>query len=222
MKVSLIIPTLNESMTIAKVISLAKPFVDEIIVVDGHSQDETVQIARAQSCKVFVQSGSGKGQAIREAVEHCQHDVIVFMDADASHDPNDIPKLLKPIMENQADHVGGSRLLGGSDELHGSFSEFFRLVGMAFITTIINLRFGTELSDSQNGFRAIKRDVFNRLGCIENSTTIEQEMILKTLRLKYRLVEVATHESKRAFGESSIRLWRAAPRYLYSLVSNLF
>jgi dolichol-phosphate mannosyltransferase len=140
------------------------------------------------------------------------------MDADCSHDPDDIPRLVAPIFEGRADHVSGSRLLGGSSELHGGFDEWARLAGSSFITACINKRYGVRLSDSQNGFRAIKTDVLRRLPLRSRHTTIEQEMIVKTLRLGFSVAEVPTHEYPRRSGKSHISVWRDSPRYLVSLI----
>jgi glycosyltransferase involved in cell wall biosynthesis len=171
---------------------------------------------------VLFDDRCGKGHALRLAIPHVRTAVVVFVDADGSHDPRDIPRLVEPIARGEADHVSASRLIGGSSELHGGFDEFFRLAGSSFITACINWRFGVRLSDSQNGFRAIRTAVLRDLDLRENLTTIEQEMIIKTLRRGYRLVEVPSHEYCRAHGVSHIRVWRVAPRYGCSLALNLF
>jgi hypothetical protein len=106
--------------------------------------------------------------------------------------------------------------------LHGGFDEFFRLTGSSFITACINWRFNCRLSDSQNGFRAIRTAVLRQLDLREDMTTIEQEMIIKTLRRGLRIAEVPSHEHPRAHGCSHIRVWRSAPRYGFSLVKYLF
>ena len=147
--------------------------------------------------------------------------MTVFLDADGSHDPEDIPLLVEPILAGQADHVTASRLRGGSSELHGGFDEFFRLAGSSFITACINRRFGCRLSDSQNGFRAVRTSLLQQLDLREDGTTIEQEMIIKTLRRGWRMAEVPSHEHPRMHGRSHIRVWRSAPRYVYSLVKYL-
>ena len=108
--------------------------------------------------------------------------------------PEDIPLLVEPILADQADHVTASRLRGGSSELHGGFDEFFRLAGSSFITACINWRFSCRLSDSQNGFRAIRTACSSSSICARTSTTIEQEMIIKTLRRGFRMAEVPSHE----------------------------
>src|SRR5205823_1804733 len=116
----------------------------------------TADRAAAAGARVVVDSGRGKGQAMRSAIPLVQTLVTVFIDADGSHDYRDIPLLVGPILDGSADHVSASRLKGGSSELHGGFDEFFRLAGSSLITACINHRFGVRLSESQNGFRAIR------------------------------------------------------------------
>ena len=147
---------------------------------------------------VLEDGGRGKGEAIRRAIPHIRTPITVFLDADGSHDPEDIPLLVEPILAGRADHVSASRLEGGSSELHGGFDEFFRLAGSSFITACINWRFNCRLSDSQNGFRAIRTSVLRQLDLREDMTTIEQEMIIKTLRRGFRMAEVPSHEHPRA------------------------
>jgi|SRR6185369_1861929 len=220
--ITIIIPTLNEEETIAYIIERCKPFGDEILVVDGHSTDRTTAIAADLNVTVLTDNGKGKGAAIRLALTVASGDIVVFIDADGSHDPRDIPCLIEPIVNGDADHVTGSRILGGSSELFGGFDEFMRLAGSSFITECINWRFKTKLSDSQNGFRAIKRDVALKLDLKENITTIEQEMVMRTLKCGYRMAEVPSHEQKRFVGPSKIKLGKVWFRYGYSLFKYLF
>jgi dolichol-phosphate mannosyltransferase len=220
--ITIIIPTLNEEETIATVIEQCKRYGDEIIVVDGHSTDKTKDIAATLGVKVIIDNGTGKGAALRQALSIASGDIVVFIDADGSHDPLDIPKIIQPIADGKADHVTGSRILGGSSELFGGFNEFMRLAGSSFITECINWRFNTKISDSQNGFRAIKREVANKLDLQERITTIEQEMVMKTLKKGYVLAEVPSHEHRRIVGDSKIKLRKVWFRYGYSLVKYLF
>ena len=113
--------------------------------------------------RVMADASRGKGRAIRQAIPHIRTPVTVFLDADGSHDPEDIPLLVQPILAGDADHVVASRLRGGSSELHGGFDEFLRLAGSSFITACINWRFKCRLSDSQNGFRAVRTSVLRQL-----------------------------------------------------------
>ena len=221
-KISIVIPTLDEEDTIAEIIEGCKPYGDEILVVDGHSRDRTREVAESLGVKVILDNRKGKGEALRHVVNFVNGNIIVFIDADGSHDPKDIPKLVEPIIKDEADHVSGSRLIGGSSELHGGFDECFRLMGSSFITACINWRFKVKLSESQNGFRAIKTGVMKQLGLTENITTIEQEMIMKTLKKGFRMAEVPSHEYERKKGYSKISLRKVWFRYVYTVVKYLF
>jgi dolichol-phosphate mannosyltransferase len=220
--VTVVIAAKQEAPSIAGIVRRARAYADEVIVVAGHSTDGTERVAAENGAIVMADGGRGKGEALRRAVPRIQAPIVVFLDADGSHDPEDIPLLVEPILAERADHVSASRLRGGSSELHGGFDEFFRLTGSSFITACINWRFDCRLSDSQNGFRAIRTDVLRQLDLVEDSTTIEQEMIIKTLRRGFRLTEVPSHEHPRLHGTSHIRVWRSAPRYGWSLVKHLF
>jgi dolichol-phosphate mannosyltransferase len=220
--VSAVIAARQEAPSLGDVIERTRPFVGEIVVVAGQSTDGTAEVAAAHGAVVLNDGGRGKGEALRRAIPHIRTPITVFLDADGSHDPEDIPMLVEPIATDRADHVSASRLRGGSSELHGGFDEFFRLAGSSFITACINRRFGCRLSDSQNGFRALRTDVLRRLDLRENLTTIEQEMIIKTLKLGLRMAEVPSHEHRRTHGRSHIRLWQSGPRYVFSLVKYLF
>jgi dolichol-phosphate mannosyltransferase len=220
--VSAVVAAKQEGETIGGVVSRAREFSGEVIVVVGASTDGTADVAAKHGATVLADGGRGKGEAIRRAIPHIRTPVTVFLDADGSHDPEDIPLLVEPIVNDRADHVSASRLRGGSSELHGGFDEFFRLTGSSFITACINWRFGCRLSESQNGFRAIRTSVLRQLELAEDTTTIEQEMIIKTLRRGFRMAEVPSHEHARTSGTSHIRVWRSAPRYGWSLVKYLF
>ena len=222
MKISIVIPTLNEEHTLRDVIEGCRPYGDEILVVDGHSTDRTREVAESAGIKVILDNRKGKGAALRHVVDFVTGDIIVFIDADGSHDPADIPKMLLPILKGEADHVSGSRLIGGSSELHGGFDEFMRLTGSSLITACINWRFKVKLSESQNGFRAIRKDIMKQLDLQENITTIEQEMIMKTLKKGFRMAEVPSHEHKRKMGYSKISVKKVWPRYVYTLIKYLF
>lgn len=219
--VSVVIAAKQEAPSLGQVIERARRFASEIIVVAGRSTDGTEEIAAQCGARVLIDGGRGKGEAMRSAIPHIRTPVTVFIDADGSHDPEDIPLLVEPILRDEADHVSGSRLRGGSSELHGGFDEFLRLTGSSFITACINWRFGCRLSESQNGFRAVRTSVLRELDLREDSTTIEQEMIIKTLKKGLRMAEVPSHEHPRTHGQSHISVWRSGPRYVYTLVKYL-
>jgi dolichol-phosphate hexosyltransferase len=220
-KISAIILAKNEEKNIGRVIKGAQKYAGEVIVIDGHSQDQTMLVAKNLGAKVFLDHGQGKGEAIRVGIKKASKEIIVFLDADGSHDTKDIPRLVKPILQENADHVTGSRMLGGSDELHGTWNKFLRETGSHLIILGINWRFKTNLTDGQNGFRAIKTSVARTLKLKENITTIEQEMIIKTLKAGYKMAEVPTHEYRRQNGDSCIQLRKVWWRYVFSCLKYL-
>lgn len=224
---SIIIPARNEEKNLPWVLTRIKRMAarlpqHEILVVDGHSKDRTRAVARSFCCRVVSDHNKGKGEALRTGAKRAKGRILLFIDADGSHDPRDIPKLIRPILKKDIDHVSGSRMLAGSDDLFKDFDQFIRLTGSVLITLGINYRFKARLTDCQNGFRAIKKEVFGKLNLKENVTTIEQEMVIKTLRHGFSLAEVPAHEYERRFGKSSIVVWRKAPRYVFSWLKYLF
>jgi dolichol-phosphate mannosyltransferase len=221
MKTTVVIPAKNEERTIAKIIRRCQPYADEILVVDGHSADNTRRIAEENDARVVLDRGRGKGDGIRIGIQEARGDILVFIDADGSHDPTDIPKMVKPIQEGRADLVVGSRGMGGSDELHGDVEKLIRMIGSDIILIGINKRWKVHLTDSQNGFRAIRTDAARQLDLKENITTIEQEMTMKCLKKGFRVDEVPTHEYKREYGASVIRLKRVWLRYVWSFIKYL-
>ena len=221
-RVSVIVPCRNEGRNIGPVLEWAAPYADELLVVDGHSSDDTRAIAAELGATVLLDNGKGKGDALRVGIAHASGDVLVFVDADGSHDPRDIPALVQPIIDGNADHVSGSRMLGGSDELHATINQFVRLFGSQVITLSINYSQGVRLTDSQNGFRAIRADVARSLALESEIPTIEQEMVIKTVRSGYRIGEVATHEYVRSNGESNFRVLDVWFQFVKSWLYYLF
>lgn len=200
-----IIPTVNEAETIGAILDNVKELTDEILVVDGGSKDGTVEVVRQRGIQVVFDNRQGKGDALRVGVDNTKSEIIVFIDADGSHEISDIPKLVKPIQDGKADLVVGSRIIGGSDELHGTFNKFIRNTGTNFLAVLVNKKWKTELSDIENGFRAIRRDVFKSINLKSQGFTIEQEMVLRCLKNNYRVMEVASHEYARKSGYSKLK-----------------
>ena len=112
-------------------------------------------------------------------------------------------------------------MLGGSDELFGTFSEFIRLLGSMIITLTINYRFNVRFTDYQNGFRAIKTEVAKKINLKSNSTTIEQEMAMKCLQFGYKVSEIPSHEYKRKAGISKINVLKVSHIYILNLLAGV-
>jgi dolichol-phosphate hexosyltransferase len=219
--VTVVIPTRNEEGLIGEIVDAVRSYGD-VLVVDGHSTDRTRDIATAHGARVVLDGGRGKGQAIRQALTETTSEIVVFIDADGSHEPRDIPALIAPIAAGEADLVIASRGKGGSDELHGDFGQFIRYVGSQLIMLAINYRWTVRLTDSQNGFRAIRRTVGLKLDLRSNLTTIEQEMLMRALKQGYRVTEIASHEYERRWGTSKVVVWKLWWAYVWSFWRNIF
>ena len=155
MKLIAMIPAFNEEKTLGEVILKSKNYVDQVIVIDDGSQDKTSQIALQNGATVYrhlINRGSGGavGTGIRAALLN-EADVIVTLDADEQHDPAEIPKLIKPIIEGEADAVIGSRFLTRQP------MPLFRKMGVSFFNLVIFLLFGVKSTDSQSGMRAFNK-----------------------------------------------------------------
>lgn len=220
-RVTVVVPTLDEASTVGAVLDEVAPYADELIVVDGGSGDGTGEVARRRGVRVVEDDGRGKGGAIRLGLRLAAHPIVVFVDADGSHEARDIPALVAPIRRGEADVVVGSRMTGGSDELFSTASEFVRLTGSMLINLAINYRWGVRLSDTQNGFRAVARDPIAALGMTERGTTIEQEMVMKALAAGLRVMNVPSHEYMRRGGVSKIDVRKVWLRYVYNVLRHV-
>lgn len=221
-KISVIIPARNEALNIGEVITGVQPFVDEVLVVDGHSTDDTRTVAENLGARVLLDNRKGKGDGIRLGIQQATGDILVCIDADGSHEPKDIPKLVQPIIEGKAEMVIGSRGTGGSDELHGDFPRFIRFTGSYILLLMINYRWNVRLTDCQNGFRAIKAEVARSLNLQEDTHTIEEEMVMKCLKHGYRIGETPSHEYARKHGVSTLQLARTWYKFGFCILKHYF
>lgn len=227
MKIDIVIPTKNELDNLKIIIPIIKKKYKYPIIIIDKSDDNSVkklkEFCNRYKVQLFHQKSKGKGNALKEAIKYCKGDIIVFFDADCSHDPDDIEKLVKPFKSNKfVHHVGGSRMRGGSDELYADFQHFIRLFGSLVINLTINFKFGVNLTDTLNGLRAIKKSVFLKLNPGSHDFAIEVELVSKTLSAGYNYVEIPTHEWQRKFGVSKIGLLTHSWQFISMLISLLF
>ena len=171
MDVTVIVPAKNEEKNIGPVIDAIKKSTNaKIIVIDDNSSDNTSAIVKQRGIKVLKNPGKpGKGRVIKFAIDNVTSDIIVFMDADLSHNAEDIPSLVKPIVDGEASMVVASRLIVGSEELFAKITEWIRGIGVVLSTHIINLLYNIKLTDIHNGFRSIKLDIAKQLNLKEPS-----------------------------------------------------
>ena len=219
--VATVILAKDEELSIAEAVSGARRHCGRVVVMDGHSADLTVERARAEGAEVHADPGKGKGAAIRASLSLVQEPVVVFMDADGSHDPADIPRLAAPIVDGAVDLCVGSRFTGGSEELSITVGQLVRTIGNISMNIAINKRWGVELTDTLNGFRAVRRQAAIEVGLREDIHTIEQEMVMKMLRAGYQVMNIPTHEYRRRHGESHIKIWRQWPRFVWCVINHV-
>jgi glycosyltransferase involved in cell wall biosynthesis len=218
-RVNVIIPTLNEGRNIVEVINRLKQCgCHDILIVDGHSTDDTVSQAKELGARVIIQNGQGKGGALREAfADSClDGDVIVIIDADGSMDPQELNSFIEAL-ETGADVVKGSRFLpsGGSEDLTP-----VRRVGNMILTGLLNWMFLTDYTDLCYGYIAFKKEALANLSrhLTTNNFEIETEICIKSKALGLRVVEIPSFERTRRFGKSNLRAVRDGSRILKLLV----
>ncbi len=205
LRVTAIIPAKNEAEGLSKIIKEVKNFVSEIIVVDGHSTDNTKNITEKEKVVYLLDDGRGRGSAIQMAVKKATNDTIVIVDADGSHEISDIPRLIKPIFDNTADLVITSRRTGGSSDMRMDFDGLLRSAGSDLLVMLTNNKFKSHLTDILYSFRAFNKKKFLNARLTSRGFSMEQEMVISFLRKKYRVTEIPSREKARAWGESKLK-----------------
>jgi glycosyltransferase involved in cell wall biosynthesis len=208
--VSLIIPAYNEEQSICKIIDdTVKTMEDlaisyELIVVNDGSTDNTQLAAASYKAKVTVYSNKfnhGKGYCIRKAAKYARGNIIVTLDSDGEHNPAEIPKLLIPVI-NGTDIVAGSRFLGDKRYV----TKKLNLIGNHLFNLTIMILTGRRITDSQTGYRALKRTVFDELNLESDGYEIETEITVKSLLNGFSFKEVPITVEKRKHNISKIKL----------------
>ncbi|MCD6558290.1 MAG: glycosyltransferase family 2 protein [Palaeococcus sp.] len=183
-KISIVIPAYNEANRIGTVLSEIPEFVDEIIVVDDGSEDNTSEVAKSFGVKTLrLEPNQGKGAAMREGVKEATGDIIIFMDADGQHKPDEIIKLVEPIVKDEADFVIGSRMIKAQGK-----RPLIRKVSNFLSTFLIRMKVGVDVKDTQSGFRAIKREFLPEIE--SKRYEVETEILIKAVKKGARVKEV--------------------------------
>jgi glycosyltransferase involved in cell wall biosynthesis len=214
MRVSIIIPCYNEKETIGEVIrrlsSVMFPCESEIIVVDDGSTDGTGEVVRDWAgCKIAVHEvNRGKGRAIQSGLAEASGDLVVIQDGDMEYPPEELPKLVQPILDGEADVVLGSRFTG---EFKGmSLSHHVANRGLSYVTSFL---FGRRITDVMTGHKAFRTEVLRGLDLRSSEFEIETEMVAKAIAKGYRVKEVPIRYHYRKKGVAKIS-WRHGFRSL--------
>ncbi len=186
--VTAILPAFNEEVAIGSVVVRTKLYVDRVIVVDDGSTDRTAEVAALAGAEVLRHpQNRGKGAALKTGFGALNGTgVIVTIDTDGQHNPEDIPKLVEPIIRGEADMVNGSRYLSGD----GKNTPLYRRLGQKVLDSVTNLGSGLSVTDSQSGFRAFDARTKNVFRFGQNGLAIESEMLADAAEAGLRIKEV--------------------------------
>lgn len=220
-KVSIIIACKNEGEGIKKVLESVREYSSDIIVVDGHSKDGTEEIVKQFGARFFLDNKKGRGDALRIGIRKAKRDTLLFFDADGSHDEKDIPNFVRPILENKADLVIGSRRTGGSADIVVNLTGIVRSAGCDFLVAMVNHKYKTNLTDILYSFRAIKASTAKKITLRSDDFGIEQEMVVSCLRSGYSVKEIPSREKARGWGKSKLRTITGVS-FIISLLRQLY
>lgn len=201
-----IIPTLNEEKTIGSIVERSFLYVDNVLLIDGRSEDSTIDFAKNKGARIIFQNGRGKGSALKQAFDHVDSEIVVILDGDGSMRPMEIPLFLKEIYSG-ADIVKGSRFLlgGGSEDI-----SMLRIFGNTLFVLLVNAIYGSNFTDLCYGFIAFRKESIKKLYPLLRSKgfAIETEILIKSKKLGMKIVEVPSFELKRKFGSSNLNTFR--------------
>lgn len=220
-KVSIIILAKNEAQGLAKIIKSVKRYGKEVLVIDGNSQDNSEEIALQEGARFMRDHGLGRGDGLKLGIKNAKAEILVFFDADGSHEATDIPHLVMPILTNEADMVISSRRTGGSFDMDMNFTGLIRSSGSDVLTIFVNNAFKTNLTDILYSFRAIKRETAKALDLQANDFCIEQEMVVSCLKKKKRLLEIPSREKARAWGKPKLHTITGI-KFIFQLLYSIY
>ncbi|MFN0158011.1 MAG: glycosyltransferase family 2 protein [Bacteroidota bacterium] len=225
LRIGVVVPAFNEEQSIASVVEHIPACVDDIVVVDNGSTDQTAERSRHSGATVLHESRRGYGFACLKGIDYlqqCGSDVIVFLDGDFSDHPEDLPDLLQPIVTDGYDLVIGSRMLGKRQP--GALLPQ-AIAGNWLASTLIRMFWGQRFTDL-GPFRAIRTDALKRLKMSDPTYGWTVEMQIKAAKLKMRCTEVPVRYRKR-IGRSKVTgtlsgTIKASAKILFTIFKYLF
>lgn len=188
--ITAILPAYNEEVSVGSVVLHARQHADRVIVIDDGSTDRTAEVAELAGAEVIRHPRNmGKGAALKTGFTLASQNgakVIVTMDTDGQHDPEEIPKLIAPILSGEAEMVNGSRYMNGN----GKNTPFYRRIGQNVLDSATNLNSGLRITDTQSGFRAFAKHTLRVFRFKSNGLAIESEMLMDAANAGLKMKEV--------------------------------
>ncbi|MFD7402976.1 glycosyltransferase family 2 protein [Streptomyces sp. NPDC059866] len=210
--VSVVIPAMNEAENLPYVFKTLPDWIHEVVLVDGNSTDNTVEVARDlwPDVKVVGQRGKGKGDALITGFEACTGDIIVMVDADGSADGNEIVSYVSALVSG-ADFAKGSRFAngGGTDDM-----TFIRKLGNRALCAVVNRKFGARYTDLCYGYNAFWRHCLDKIDLDCTGFEVETLMNIRVVKAGLKVQEIPSHEYLRIHGTSNLRAVRDGLRVL--------
>ncbi|GGR40457.1 glycosyltransferase family 2 protein [Streptomyces netropsis] len=214
--VSVVIPAMNEAENLPYVFKTLPEWIHEVVLVDGNSTDDTVQVARDlwPDVKVVEQLGKGKGDALITGFAACTGEIIVMVDADGSADGNEIVSYVSALVGG-ADFAKGSRFAngGGTDDMTP-----IRKLGNRVLTSIVNHKFGARYTDLCYGYNAFWKRCLDELALDCAGFEVETLMNIRVAKAGLRVQEIPSHEFVRIHGTSNLRAVRDGLRVLHVIL----
>ncbi len=225
MRLSIVIPCFNETKTIRSIVDAVRtaPTLDlekEIIIVDDCSKDGTRDLLRTEiaplvSKIIYHEVNQGKGAALRTGFAAATGDIVLIQDADLEYDPQEYPRLLRPILAGKADVVFGSRFAGG--DAH-RVVYFWHMMGNRFLTLASNMFTNINLTDMETCYKVFRREVVARITIEENRFGFEPEITAKVAKLRVPIYEVGISYYGRTYEEGKKIGWRDGFRALWAIL----
>jgi glycosyltransferase involved in cell wall biosynthesis len=210
--VSVVIPAMNEAENLPYVFKTLPGWIHEVVLVDGNSTDDTVEVARElwPDVKVVPQRGKGKGDALITGFEACTGDIIVMVDADGSADGHEIVSYVSALVSG-ADFAKGSRFAngGGTDDM-----TLIRKLGNWALCTTVNRKFGARYTDLCYGYNAFWRHCLDKIDLDCTGFEVETLMNIRVVKAGLKVQEIPSHEYLRIHGASNLRAVRDGLRVL--------
>ena len=218
--VTALLCTLNEEKNLPYILSGIQKHVDEVLIVDGYSKDNTVKVAKelCPKARILYQLGKGRGDALRHGIKNARGDIIVTPDADGSNTPDEIPRFIEPLL-NGYDFVKGSRFIVGGGTADMSRHRKF---GSWVFITLTNILYSCKYTDLCYAYNAFWKKKFEIIEFEGNGFEVETEINIKIKKAGLKVTEVPSYESERKNGEGNLHSLKDGWRILRTILKEKF